>query len=1072
MLTRVRKQKQGLLAFGLIISAFLFTACEKSPVQSIQAIGETLFGNRPTQQQNFKAIVKLQSPALFSTATLKDGHAVVDQDLLASINEEQAAFTAKLAEVAPNTKILFKYRMVLNGFAVYGPMSELEKLNALGLVTNIETDGGFDRPKIMAEEKVQAIGKDLRNHNSVKFIGAENLRNRTIKNSKGELVPLDGTGMKVGVIDTGIDYTHAMLGGVGSANVFKSIDPAKPTSYFPNKHVVGGIDLAGTDYNAASPDFAKHIPKPDANPIDEGGHGSHVAGTVAGIAANEDMYSGVAPGASLYAIKVFGANGSTSDSVVIAGLEYAANPAADGNPVDQLDVVNLSLGGPFGSGKVLYTEAIQNLTQGGTVVVASAGNEGDIDSIVGSPSVSEAAISVAASVDDMLHNWQFAAILFNTPTAGDLKAEALEAATTKSIEDAGDVTGPLVYVGLADKDFSDELKAQVKGKIAFADRGLVAFSDKIRRSQEAGAIGVIVANNDGTPAFVMGGDGKFDIPAVMITQALGATLKEEMKKGEVVVHFKTSDVIVKPNLIDTITSFSSKGPRSVDALIKPEISSPGQDIISADMGQGDKVVKMSGTSMAGPHVAGAMALLKQAHLDLSVAELKALLLNRAKTIKDEKGEVYSVSRQGSGRIQIDESVDAKILMQPAAVSLGEVAIETRKSMRKSVSLRNLTKEALSLKVKLVLRGTGLSMKESSVSLAAGEEKDVALNLVLDATAMTDAIREMDGWIVVEQDGAEISRVPVLAIARKIANIQATNLVVESGANDGVGASASVTLSNAGRNSGDVMLFNLIALDKRKQEPNSGVSTSRNCDLQSVGYRLVQKEVNGAKIKVLQVAAKVYQPTQWKTCEIDVLIDSDDDQVAQQELAAITNANVPGLDKTPATQYKMLSALFDAPTLRKLRAEAEAASKLPPDKDHPVEENYTDAVIDAIPLEPLDRTTIMVIEADVSKLALRSTGELAIKVVAQDWTGSSSKQDDFLTGSPSRWINISVAEQDQSFVGLPEKVSLAAGETKTVEFEKGAGNAELMVLMPQNLTVFSDVLEDRQQQLMKPNFVAP
>jgi subtilisin family serine protease len=228
-----------------------------------------------------------------------------------------------------------------------------------------------------------------------------------------------------------------------------------------------------------------------------------------------------------------------------------------GDPNQQLDVVNLSLGSSYGFPHILYNEAIGNLSKGGTVVVASAGNSGPNDHIVGAPSVADEAISVAASVDHSEHNWKFAAVKFQTPSQGEILTEAVEAPIARPISEA-DIAGALVFVGLADADLSHELVAQVSGKVAFIDRGKVAFSDKIKRAQKAGAIGVVVGNNQPGEPFKMGGNGNYQIPAIMISQALADNLKQEMKKGEVTIRFKNAEMIEKPELIDTITSFSSK----------------------------------------------------------------------------------------------------------------------------------------------------------------------------------------------------------------------------------------------------------------------------------------------------------------------------------------------------------------------------------------------------------------------------------------------------------------------------------------------------------------------------------
>jgi subtilisin family serine protease len=123
--------------------------------------------------------------------------------------------------------------------------------------------------------------------------------------------------------------------------------------------------------------------------LDEATHGTHVAGTVAGLGDGVNTYDGVAPDAALYAIKVFGAKGGTSDEVVIAALEYAADPTGDLSFQQQLDVVNLSLGSNYGNPHIMYNHAIKNLVRGGTVVVASGGNSGDSSYIVGAPGISD-----------------------------------------------------------------------------------------------------------------------------------------------------------------------------------------------------------------------------------------------------------------------------------------------------------------------------------------------------------------------------------------------------------------------------------------------------------------------------------------------------------------------------------------------------------------------------------------------------------------------------------------------------------------------------------------------------------
>ncbi len=1040
----------------------VFMACTPNGGQVGDSNGEKIISHRPQSDTHFIAIVKLQNKPLLQSKTAEG----VDKDLAKAIDAEQTQLIADLQKLSPDIKVLYRYRMVLNGIAVVVPIELKEKLKSSFNVAHVEQESPFTRPEPLDVGSAEAAAITIRN--SVKFIGAEKVHGLTSKNEAGTEVAVTGKGIRVGIIDTGIDYTHAMLGGVGTAEAYKSINPSEKTDMYPNSKVVGGIDLVGTEYNSASGDFSKHIPKPDANPLDEAGHGSHVAGTVAGHGDNENTYSGVAPDADLYAIKVFGAKGSTGSAVVIAGLEFAADPNTDLELNDQLDVVNLSLGSPYGLPQILYDEAVKNLSEGGTVVVASAGNSNHLDYIVGSPGVAEQAISVAASVDDSFHNWKFNAIKFVTPKAGDLLSELVESALTKPVAEVGDLKGKLVFAGLADADFSDSLKAELKGNVAFINRGVVTFADKIRRAAEAGAIGVVVANNQPGAPFVMGGDGKYEIPALMIAQDLGATVKAQMALGDVTVLFKTDDKIEKPELIDTLTSFSSKGPRSVDALLKPEISSPGANVISAAMGEGNKAVKMSGTSMAAPHITGVMALLKQRFPHLSTIELKSVLMGHGTTIKDEKKQDYPISMQGAGRVQSYESAMAKVASRDVSVSLGVVALEKQKVLRRQLHLKNISAEKVTVKV--ALDSTTLKANPASVDLVLepNEEKDFTMDFVVAVAAMKNPVEEMGGLIRVTENGAEVHRIPVLAVVKKISKVQASQLLVKAdSATSADGAVTELTLKNTGVNSGKALLFNLLGKDNRKPSPTSTVSSSAVCDLQAVGYRIVDKVVNGESKKVLQIAAKLYDAmTTWNACELTVLIDSNNDGLAEQELAAIALENVKGLSSA-TNAGSFYSVLLDAAKVRELRKKYEDDSKSTVSEVAlKAAEDYASAQIDRLPVEILNQSSVIMVEADVTLLAKTATGSLNIKVATLIDEPSVTEVDDYLG---NKWNKVSLQEKSQAYIGLPLSVTLGAGESKTVDFTKGLGTQDLLVLMPDNKTVASDMIVDEQSQILKAKF---
>ena len=1079
-LSAIFTTKHKLTSAALAVGILVIAACsQQKQLETHQFVldlidtGKGFFSNRPTKPNQdpktnyFFGLVKLKSPALFAGSKSKDGKVIIDDELAAAIEQEQTQFINGLSLISPEIKVIYKYKYILNAVSIYVPGAAVDKIRQLPEVVRIEEGTRFARPKV--EGVLSADAGRFNERNSVKFIGAELAHKLKVKNPKGEEVPLNGTGLKVGVLDTGIDYTHKMFGGEGTEAAFKSVDVNKATPLFPNAKVIGGYDFVGTDFDSGNPEF--RLPKPDANPIDEADHGTHVAGTIAGIGDGVEGYSGVAPGAALYALKVFGKKGSTDSPVVIAALEYAVDPNGDGKLDDQLDVVNLSLGSPYGTPHALYSEAIKNLTRGGTIVVASAGNEGDHKYITGEPAATEHAISVAATVDDMYHNWQFKTIRIKLVDAPDQVVEAIESSLSKPIADAGEVKGKFVFLGIADQDFSDDLKSKLKGNVALIDRGKVTFAEKIRRAHAAGAIGVVVANHSPGEPMVMGGEGDpVNIPAVMITQELGNLVKAQMAKGDVVMSFKNADTVNRPELIDTITGFSSRGPRSIDGLIKPEIGAPGASIVSAKSGSGNKYLKMSGTSMAGPHIAGVMALLKQARPQLNVSELKSLLLARAKTMTDAKKAVYPVARVGSGRVQVLESINAVAISDKSTLSLGIIPVQTVKMVRTTVNVKNISTRDLSLNLQFETRSKFISVKgPGTITVKAGSSTPVVLNFTLSSKDMKEAVRELDGWIkfVEKSDTGAVSealRIPVLALSQKITDVKPTELVVHSsGPADAPNSAVDLKLKNTGANDADVLVFNLIGVDGRKTDAKKDPFTSRQCDLQAAGYRIIEKTENGITSKVLQVAAKIFEPlTSWHTCDFSVLIDSNGDGILDQEIAVLRRGSLPGIS-APGKDEEMIGILVDSAKARQIAENALAKGAKKKESD------FGPSVITVAPVQIFERSTILVVEAPVDALERRPTGELAIRVATTHGESSPIAMDDFLNKNMKEWTKISTLENSQSYTSIPESVLVKAGEEVTVPLTKGFGREPMLILMPNNAWVESDNMTDDQAVIAEPAY---
>lgn len=1031
-----------LLATLLLLTSTSFAAEKEN---------DKIISNRPQNRTQFIALIRLKGPALLEQAKREEGRTIISDEAKEAIKKEQTELLKKLSEMSKEIKMIHQYRFVLNAIAVVAPISLKDKIVGLNGVSYMENESQFLRSKITKSNRAfkPKEDQDLGSINSVTFIGADKLH------AKGLL----GKGIKVGVLDSGIDFTHKMLGGTGNPEDFEAVDPDKETPHFPNKKVVGGIDLVGTAYDASSPVFEQKIPKPDKNPIDEGWHGTHVAGSIAGIGDGENTYSGVAPEAVLHSIKVFGANGSTGDGVIIAGLEYAMDPNGDLNTDDQLDVVNLSLGGSFGKEHLLYKEAVKNLARGGVVTVIAAGNEGHNAYIVGSPSTTDEAISVAASIDNMDHNYKFDAVSFDTEEHGQLVAEVIEGDITVPVSEAGDVKGKLVHVGKATEDFSDELKEKLKGNIALIDRGEISFDDKLKRAADAGVIGAIMVNNVAGDPFAMGGSGEFKFPAIMITKALGDQIKKQMAKADTIVDFETDVQIETPEIIDTLTSFSSRGPRMNDSHLKPEIAAPGYNIISAGMGEGIYGIEMSGTSMAAPHMAGVMALMMEKFPKLTPLELKSVVLATAKTMNDAKDKIYPIALQGAGRVQVDKAAEAKVIMTPSTLSLGEVSLSLRKTLRKKITLKNITESEIELTPKFETSPTLNIKTEEKVTLKAGEEKVVTLLITIANPEEGKSSVEMDGRVLFMNGETEVARIPLLAVVNRVSKIKAESVnILATDEDDMAGSAVDVLLSNKGKNTGHALLFNLLGKDKRKVKTGDVNSTrSRQCDLQAAGYRVIEREGT----KFFQVGVKLYNPiSTWQGCEVTVLLDGDNDGKADQELAGLINQNLPGL-----RGLGFNSILLDATKVRTMRSEFESeyARALGNGEEELPEQDYTKAIVFGSQMLNYEHSTVSVVEAPLSMLSKTVTGELSIKLAVLNEDPAAIEADDYL-GEMTKWKKINPTTDAMSFMDMPEVVELKANTSKKVELTKGEGTEDLLILYPMNRSTKTHTRTDAQGEI--------
>lgn len=515
-----------------------------------------------------------------------------------------------------------------------------------------------------------------------------------------------GEGIKVGIIDSGIDQEHDFLQpneGMKAPDNF----PKGDTSFTTEKVIVAKV--------------FHQDPWQTAKAVDS--HGTHVAGTVAGKAGTEPdlgdkekTLSGVAPGAYLGNYNVFPGNVESAKSLFIAkAVEEAVK--------DGMDVLNLSLGGTPHKGADLLDMTVNSAVDAGVVVAISASNDGPGYYTVGSPGTADKVITVAATTNSRT----FAMLL----ESEELSLSTIATTGTTGAEVTDQITGE--YTVWAEHSDGDKLACSpiegnpLEGKLAVIQRGECAFTTKINNAAAAGASGVIIYQLDGVEEPIpMSSDGA-TIPAVMIGNSAGVTLVEHTGDRNVTITYPPVEVEVEPNLL---ANFSSWGP-TPNYTLKPDVAAPGVNIYSSVVGGGYELYQ--GTSMAAPHVAGAAAVLlkysQEKGLGWGPDEVKATLMGTAKEVTgsvlpDE--DVSNPLKVGAGLIDLEAAMNPAALAYPSSLSFGLVRPVGNQGYEITVNLVNSTEHELTYNLS---DDSNLSFSESSVTLGAGKSKELTFSVV-------------------------------------------------------------------------------------------------------------------------------------------------------------------------------------------------------------------------------------------------------------------------------------------------------------------------------------------------------
>jgi minor extracellular serine protease Vpr len=689
--------------------------------------------------------------AVGGTSRRLDVHSGASRRYLTRVAHAQTAAASAISEAIPAAVVSRRFQVILDGLTVDLPARRLTTLAALPFVTKIYPSVAY---KLSLDDSPGLI------------------RANTFWASTGDR----GEGMKIGIVDDGVDEKHVFLAPTGMS--------------YPV-----GFPKGARKWTTPKVIVARAYPGPGSGrpgrlPIDRKAsfHATHVAGIAAGRAGTSSPggldhppvanLSGIAPNAWIGNYRVFNVPtrvGYTANTPeIVAAFEAAVR--------DGMDVINFS-GGASETDPVndALIEAVSNVAAAGVVPVIAAGNSRDDYGLgsIDSPGSAPDAIAVAASSNVHVFAPSFSvqdagapSTLRNIPFRTSLPKRAFPGWETQNqaLVDVGSLTGtdgrPVdrLLCGVAHPNALDTTlpRNSLAGRIALISRGGCAIVTKeIRAALIGGAKGMVLVDNRSGEA----NDLPLDIPAGTVADLDGARLRTFLgsRRGSAVVRFSFAPQELHTGRGGIVTSFSSAGPTAFGHLLKPDVTAPGGEILSSTLPEfaGASFASFNGTSMATPHVAGAATLLLQRHPGWTPFEVRSALVSTAGPAWADTAQTTeaSVFLEGGGMIDVPRADDPKVFTSPTSLSFGDLNVKkgaARRSLVVEVTDAGGGSGTWSVEVRPQSASAGASLEAPGlVTLAPGGRAQLPVT----AGATAQAAAGDDYGFLVLRRGVETRRLP-------------------------------------------------------------------------------------------------------------------------------------------------------------------------------------------------------------------------------------------------------------------------------------------------------------------------